>query len=143
VKAVFVDSSVWIAHFRGVVAPVTRALDALLAGLAEDTGRDEPARVVVGDLVLHEVLRGIPDDREHDEARRALLAFDAASVGGVEIALAAAGHYRALRRRGITVRKTVDCLIAAWCIANKVPLLHDDRDFLPFAEHCGLALHPT
>ena len=92
----------------------------------------------MGDLVLLEVLRGILDDRQQERTRQILLAFPQVALGGTETVLAAVGHYRGLRRRGITVRKTVDCLIATWCIARAVPLLHSDRDFLPFAEHCGL-----
>lgn len=136
------DSSVWIAHLRGLPTPPARALARLLDALDPDTGEDDPTDVLVGDLVLLEVLRGIPDDRQHARTRAALLAFPQVEIGGTETALAAADHYRALRKRGVTVRKAVDCLIAAWCIARGVPLLHDDRDFKPFAEHRGLRLHP-
>lgn len=101
------------------------------------------SRVLVADLVLTEVLRGFSDDRAFGRARVSLLAFEQVALGGAETALAAADHFRALRRLGFTVRSTVDCLIAAWCIAHGVPLLHDDRDFVPFAAHCGLLLHPT
>lgn len=136
--AVFVDSSVWIDHLRGTTTPGTRALRRLLDALDPDAGEDDPAEILVGDLVLLEVLRGVSDDREYDATRRALLAFPQVRIGGTATALAAVGHYRSLRRRGITVRKAADCLIAAWCIANRVPLLHADRGFAPFAEHCGL-----
>jgi predicted nucleic acid-binding protein len=85
-----------------------------------------------------EILRGISEDRAHRRMRMRLLALPQVTIGGTEIALAASDHYRMLRRIGITVRKTVDCLIAAWCIVHRVPLLHSDRDFDPFAEHCGL-----
>jgi hypothetical protein len=96
--------------------------------------------VFVGDLVLLEVLRGIDDDRQHARTRDALLAFNQVAIGGRRLALLAAAHYRRLRRSGVTVRKAVDCLIAAWCIDRGVPLLHCDRDFAPFAAHCGLRL---
>jgi predicted nucleic acid-binding protein len=139
--AVFVDSSVWIDHLRGAVTPGTRTLRRLLDALDPDTGEDDPAEILVGDLVLLEVLRGVSDDRQHDATRSALLAFPQVQVGGTTTALAAVDHDRSLRRRGVTVRKAVDCLIAAWCIARRVPLLHADRDFAPFAEHCGLLIY--
>nr|WP_294560258.1 PIN domain nuclease [uncultured Rhodopila sp.] len=139
--AVFVDSSVWIDHLRGAATPGTRALRTLLDALDPDAGEDDPAEILVGDLVLLEVLRGISADRQYDATRSALLAFTQVRIGGTATALAAVDHYRSLRRRGITVRKAVDCLIAAWCIARRVPLLHADRDFAPFAEHCGLLVH--
>jgi len=138
VNAVFVDSSVWIDHFRGRATSPVQALHRLLRALRSPSGDPGMAVVVVGDLVLLEVLRGIADARQHAETRRALLAFAQVTLGGTEAALVAAEHYRTLRRLGLTVRKSVDCLIAAWCIAHRVPLLHSDRDFLPFAEHCGL-----
>lgn len=138
---VFVDSSVWIAYLRGTETGPVQALARLLDALDADSADPDPRQIVVGDLVLLEVLRGVPDDREHATTRAKLLHFDQVEVGGTEIALAAADHYRALRARGITVRKAIDCLIAAWCIAHDVCLLHDDRDFAPFAEHRGLRLH--
>jgi len=141
--AVFVDSSVWIDHLRGAVTPGTQALATLLEALDPDAGEQDPAEVLVGDLVLLEVLRGLADDHQHDAARTALLAFPQVLVGGTAMALAAVDHYRVLRRRGVTVRKAVDCLIAAWCIAHGVPLLHADRDFAPFADHCGLRVYES
>ena len=141
--AVFVDSSVWIDHLRGAVTPGRKALRRLLDALDPDAGEDDPAEVLVGDLVLLEVLRGIPDDPQQLATRTALLAFPQVRIGGTATALAAVDHYRSLRRRGVTVRKAVDCLIAAWCIARSVPLLHADRDFTPFAEHCGLRLYES
>ena len=94
---------------------------------------------MVGDLVLAEVLRGIDDDRQRARVRGVMLSFEVVRVGGRGVALAAAEHYVALRRLGVTVRKVVDCLIAAWCVEHGVPLLHADRDFLPFVAHRGLA----
>lgn len=140
-RGVFVDSSVWIDHFRGRSTPPVQALHGLLRAVGSTATQVEPAAVVVGDLVLLEVLRGIADEREHAATRRVLLAFAPVTLGGTDTALAAADHYRALRRLGVTVRKSVDCLIAAWCIAHDVPLLHADRDFDPFAQHRGLRCH--
>ena len=137
-SAVFVDSSVWIDHLRGVATPEVRALGRLLRALDPDAGEPEPTTIVLGDLVLAEVLRGIVDDAQQERVRTRLLALPQVRVGGTQVALAAVDHYRALRRLGVTVRKTVDCLIAAWCIARDVPLLHSDRDFEPFIQHRGL-----
>ncbi|MDF1586794.1 type II toxin-antitoxin system VapC family toxin [Marinimicrococcus flavescens] len=134
----FVDSSVWIDHLRGLPTPEIRLLHDLLHDLAPSSTVIDPVQIVIGDVVLLEVLRGIDDERQQQLARRTLTSFDLIEVGGTSVALAAVDHYRALRRQGITVRKAIDCLIAAWCIGNSVPLLHADRDFLPFVEHCGL-----
>lgn len=136
--AILVDSSVWIDHLRGVRTPAVRRLAGLLDALDPDSGEDDPAELLVGDVVLLEVLRGIDDDRQHAAVRMALLAFPQVSLGGSAIALAAAEHYRVLRRRGVTVRGAVDCLIATWCIAHGVALLHGDRDFEAFERYRGL-----
>jgi predicted nucleic acid-binding protein len=142
VSRLFVDSSVWIDHLRGVDSRETRLLrrqlrrlDPLAAAVDEE---EETVEIMVGDLVLLEVLRGIDDDRQRARVRGILLAFEPVRVGGAATALAAVEHHVALRRLGLTVLKAIDCLIAAWCIEHEVPLLHADRDFLPFARHRGL-----
>lgn len=135
---VFVDSSVWIDHLRGRSTPPTLALDGLLAAREALRPGIPIASILVGDLVLFEVLRGIDDERDYARTRAILLAFPQVRVGGRDLALAACAHYRRLRQIGITVRKAVDCLIATWCIANDAALLHSDRDFVPFEAHCGL-----
>lgn len=137
-NSVFVDSSVWIDHLRGVPTPQTLALRGLLEALDPESGEDDPPAILMGDLVLLEVLRGIVDERAHTRTRDILLSFPQVGLAGTEAALAASEHFRHLRRQGITVRKTVDCLIASWCITRNVPLLHSDRDFEPFVEHLGL-----
>ena len=138
----FVDSSVWIDHLRGVDSRETRLLRRLLRRLdplaAAADAEEEAVEIVVGDVVLLEVLRGIDDDRQRARVRGVLLAFGPVRVGRAATALAAVEHHVALRRFGLTVRKAIDCLIAAWCIEREVPLLHADRDFLPFARHRGL-----
>ena len=138
----FVDSSVWIDFLRGVDSRETRLLRETLRRRDPLRQAAEPSdplwEVVVGDIVLLEVLRGIEAERERGRVREALLAFEVVEVGGVATALAAVEHYVALRRLGATVRKAIDCLIAAWCIQHGVPLLHADRDFVPFARHRGL-----
>ena len=125
---ILVDSSIWIDYFRGVSSPQTDRLDALL-------GR-EP--VAIGDLMLAEVLQGFTKDRDLEQALAMLGALDVIEIGGREVAIQAARNYRALRARGITVRKTIDTLIATRCIMDGVPLLYSDRDFDPFVEWLGL-----
>ena len=140
-KAVFVDSSVWIDHLRGVATPQVRALNDLLDAIDPDAGLLDAPSLLLGDLVLLEVLRGITDDRTYRRVRARMLAIPRVTLGGTETALAAADHYRALRHLGITVRKSINCMIAAWCIAHDVPLLHADRDFDAFEQHRGLRCH--
>jgi predicted nucleic acid-binding protein len=138
---ILIDSSVWIDHFRGDRTRETAIFGMLLAWLdpeLEHGDHEETANLVVGDLIVCEVLRGIPDPREFALVKNALLSFEVVTIGGLELALAAAAHYRALRRLGITVRKTIDLLIGTYCIANDCALLHSDRDFDPMTRHLGL-----
>lgn len=123
-----VDSSVWIDYFNGILTPETDCLDAAL-------GHQE---LGLGDIILCEVLQGFRNDRDFEQAKAALLKFPVLPVGGRELALQSAANYRALRRRGVTVRKTIDCLIATFVIEGGYLLLYSDRDFDPFAAHLGL-----
>ena len=125
---ILVDSSVWIDYFRGTDTPQTTTLDALL-------GR-EP--LLIGDLILVEVLQGFTSDREFAQARKLLAAFKVIELCGEQLAIQAAINFRALRKRGVAVRKTVDTVIATCCIENDFALLYSDRDFDPFVEHLGL-----
>jgi predicted nucleic acid-binding protein len=125
----FVDSSVWIDYFRGTRSPQTDHLDALL-------GR-EP--VVIGDLVLAEVLQGFTSERDFNQALRLFGSLDVIEVAGRDAAILAARNFRRLRELGVTVRKTIDTLIATRCIEDGLPLLYSDRDFDPFVQHLGLA----
>ena len=125
---ILVDSSVWIDYFRGKVTAPTETLDRLL-GL-------EP--LAVGDLMLTEVLPGFDRDRDFHAARKLLTSLTVVELGGREIAIQAAKNFRALRRLGATVRKTIDTVIATRCIDDGYDLLHDDRDFDPFVRHLGL-----
>jgi hypothetical protein len=120
---VLVDTSVWIDFFRSRATPQVTRLKELL-------GQQE---ILLGDLILAEILQCV---REHEVARveKAFAAFRVVSLVGEVVARQSDGHYRTLRSRGITVRKTIDCLIATWCIRNGTPLLHADRDFLPFVD---------
>jgi len=123
-----VDSSVWIDYFNGVITPQTDLLDAAL-------GQQE---IGLGDIILAEVLQGFRSQRDFERARDALLRFPIFTIGGVDIALKSAVNFRLLRRHGVTVRKTVDCLIATFVIENGFSLLHSDRDFDAFEVHLGL-----
>jgi predicted nucleic acid-binding protein len=125
---ILVDSSVWIDYLRGAATPQTDKLDTLLGS----------APVLMGDLVLTEVLQGCGTDREFNDVRRALEAFELVTIGGADVAAEAARNYRRLRALGVTVRKTVDTLIATRCLVSGYELLHADRDFEPFAQHLGL-----
>jgi predicted nucleic acid-binding protein len=125
---IIVDSSVWIDFFNKVENPATNKLRAVL-------GRQP---VGVGDLILAEVLQGFRKDRDHARARDALLSLDVFDMLGTAAALEAAESYRTLRKKGLTVRKTTDAIIATFCIRHGHRLLHSDRDFAPFVEHLGL-----
>lgn len=125
---IFVDSSVWIDYLNDTDTVQTRLLDSIL-------GRE---RVVIGDVVLAEVLQGCRSEKNFRETLLLLRRLDFVTVGGFEVAVAAAQHYRALRDLGITVRKTIDTLIATRCILSEFDLLHNDRDFDPFEKHLGL-----
>jgi hypothetical protein len=94
--------------------------------------------VIVGDLILLEVLQGFKRDPDFRTARRLLLELELVELGGIKLALKAAENFRTLRKNGVTVRKTVDCVIATYCIEHRIPLLYDDRDFNPFVRHMGL-----
>ncbi len=125
---IVVDSSVWIDFLRGREAPHVRRLRAVL-------GADE---IVVGDLMLCEVLQGLASERAAGEVEALLRRFEIVSMVGDAIAIAAARNFRFLRRRGITIRKTIDLLIGTWCIEHRRPLLHNDSDFRPMARFLGL-----
>ncbi len=127
---ILVDSSVWIDYFRGSITPQTDHLDTLLG--------NEP--LLIGDIILTEVLQGFTSKRDFEQAREILSSLDAISIAGHDIAIKAANNFRILRQRGITVRKTIDTLIATRCIADEITLLQSDRDFDPFAEHLGLRI---
>lgn len=125
---ILVDSSVWIDYFRGKVTPQTEHLDWLLGA--------EP--VATGDLILTEVLQGFVSDRDFNQARKLLTSLVVVDLAGQDIAIQAARNFRMLRAHGITVRKTIDTVIATRCIESDLALLYSDRDFDPFVEHLGL-----
>jgi predicted nucleic acid-binding protein len=125
---ILVDSSVWVDYFRGTKTPETDLLDKLLGV--------EP--VAIGDLVLAEVLQGFSSEQDFNQGNRLLMSLPIIDLVGAEIAIQAARNYRVLRGLGITIRKTIDTLIATSCIENQLLLLYSDSDFDPFVEHLGL-----
>ena len=125
---IVVDSSVWIDFFRGTRTPQAEKLDVLLG----------TTRIAVGDLILAEVLQGVRDEREFQQVRKTLDSIEQVDLVGREIAVQAAKNFRRLRDLGLTVRKTIDTLIATRCIASNYALLHSDRDFDAFELHLGL-----
>ena len=125
---ILVDSSVWIDYFNGTPTWQTQKLDSLL-GI-------EP--LAIGDLILAEVLQGFAAERDFNAARNLLTSLTVIELGGADIAIQAATNFRLLRAVGVTVRKTIDSIIATRCIENGHRLLHDDKDFVPFVKHLGM-----
>ena len=125
---ILVDSSVWVDYFNGQATRETDFLDDLLG--------TEP--VAIGDLILAEVLQGFRSDSDYEAAKELLASLTIYDLLGAAFAVKTAENYRALRRRGITVRKTVDAIIATFCIERRTLLLYSDRDFDPFVRHLGL-----
>ncbi|MGC2286957.1 MAG: PIN domain nuclease [Candidatus Acidiferrum sp.] len=130
---IIVDTTVWVDYLRGSRNPETEWLD-------REVGREE---IGVADLILCEVLQGVRSERDFGHARIVLGEFALFSTGGEELAIAAARNYRTIREEGFTVRKTIDCLIATFCMMKGFALLHRDRDFDAFEEILDLAvIHP-
>lgn len=130
---VIVDTTVWIDYLRGITNPHTSWLNRELT----------QQRLGLTDLILCEILQGIRDDPAFTQVHNDLLKFQVFSTGGVNLAVASAQNYRFLRKRGVTVRKTIDCLIATFCLDGGHSLLHRDQDFDPFEAHLGLhVIHP-
>jgi len=125
---ILVDSSVWIDYFRGTTTPQAEKLDALLGN----------ELIATGDLILAEVLQGFVSDRDFNQAKKLMTSLVIVDLAGQNIAIQAAKNFRVLRSLGITVRKTIDTVIATRCIESGLPLLYSDRDFDPFVEHLGL-----
>ncbi len=128
-----VDSTVWIDYFNGANTSQAEFLNRIL----------DRFPILVGDLILAEVLQGFRSDKDFEAALRALAKFTQAQMVTPAMAMQSARNYRLLRQRGVTVRKTIDCLIATYCIENDHELLHNDRDFDGFEQHLGLlVVHP-
>ena len=125
---ILVDSSVWIDYFRGQRTAQTDRLERLLG----------VESLAIGDLILTEVLQGFSSDRDFNTVKMLLSTLPIVHIGGSELAVQAARNFRTLRALGITVRKTIDTLIATRCIESDYLLLHNDRDFDAFQAHLGL-----
>ena len=125
---ILVDTSVWIDYFNGIENQYTDALDSAL----------EEGIVAIGDLIFLEILQGFKNDRDFIKAKSTLESLDQCEMFGHRMALKSAENYRILRKKGVTIRKTTDVIIATFCIENQLPLLFSDRDFIPFAKHLGL-----
>lgn len=125
---ILVDSSVWIDYFNGQATPEAHKLDTLLG--VEPLG--------IGDLILTEVLRGFRSDTDYETAKTLMLTLSVFEMLGTDLAIQYANNFRTLRKRGITVRKTADVMIATYCIEHSHSLLFADKDFVPFVTHLGL-----
>lgn len=125
---ILVDSSVWIDYFRGSATPQVEKLDSLLGNTP----------IATGDLMLTEVLQGFISDRDFNQARKLMASLVVVDLVGQTTAIQAARNFRVLRSLGITMRKTIDTIIATYCIENGLPFLYSDRDFDPFVMHLGL-----
>jgi predicted nucleic acid-binding protein len=130
---VIVDTTVWVDYFHGVENSETEWLDAEL----------DHQRLALTDIILCVVLQGVRDETAAKEVERSLRRLELFETGGIALAIEAARNYRALRTRGHTVRKTIDCLIATFCLRGQHSLLHRDRDFDPFEKFLELSvIHP-
>ena len=125
---ILVDTSVWIDYFKGIETQETNLLD---TALSNDS-------VAIGDLILLEILQGFRSDKDYETAKEHLQVLPQISMLSPEIAINAAENYRVLRKRGITIRKTADVIIATFCINKSIPLLFADKDFIPFTKHLKL-----
>ena len=126
---ILVDSSVWIDYFNGQTTPQVDRLDQLLV--------TQP--LAVGDLILVEVLQGFRHDTDYTTAKQLLTSLTVFNLLNTDLALQSSEHFRTPRKRGITIRKTIDVVIATFCIAENHSLLFSDKDFMPFVQHLGLS----
>jgi len=125
---ILVDSSVWIDYLNGKRSWQTDLLDHMLSNVP----------IIMGDLILAEVLQGFKSDKDYEAAKAYLSELPFRQMGGYNVALQSAQNHRQLRKAGVTVRKTIDIIIATFCIIEGLTLLHDDRDFNPIASHFPL-----
>ena len=130
---VIIDTTIWIDYLRGIQNRETEYLD-------REVKRQ---RFGLTDLILCETLQGIKDQQSFETVLRKLYEFEIFETGGTALAIEAARNFRRLRQQGHTVRKTIDCLIATFCLLEGHSLLHRDRDFDHFEESLGLSVvHP-
>jgi predicted nucleic acid-binding protein len=130
---IIVDTTVWVDYLRGTPSPPAEWLESNLG----------VERLGLTDLILCEVLQGVGTDAHVDAVQEELLRFEVHETGTIELAIEAAANYRRLRAAGRTVRRTIDCLIATFCLVEGHILLHNDRDYDPFEAYLGLTVvHP-
>ncbi|MEQ1544683.1 PIN domain nuclease [Methyloglobulus sp.] len=127
---ILVDSSVWIDYFNGANNPYTAKLDLLLG----------VELIAIGDIILTEILQVFQNDKDFSTAKAVLLSLTIFDMLGLQNAIVAAENFRFLRKQGITIRKTIDCMIATFCIQNGHQLLFCDKDFQPFVEYLSLGV---
>ena len=125
---ILVDSSVLIDYFNGNETWQVLKLDEML-------GKEI---IVIGDYILTEVLQGFRNDKDYETAKNIFNTFPCMDICGEEIAIKSANNYRRLKKKGITIRKTIDVIISTFCIENDFILLHNDKDFFPFEKYLGL-----
>lgn len=125
---VVIDTSAWIDYLRGADTPWANAVDDAM----------DNDRVIIGDLIIVELLQCIKNPNEYRQVEELVDSLEYKTFVGKDIAKKSAENYRTLLSKGLTVRKTIDMLIGTFCIENKIPLLHNDRDFDPMEEYLGL-----
>lgn len=128
---IVVDSSVWIDYFNGKPTKQAILLDSLLGS----------ELIVIGDIILVEVLQGFRNDKDFKQAKNLLDTLIFQEMLGKEQAVQCVDNYRLLRKKGVTVRKTIDVIIATYCVTNNLPLLHSDKDFNPIEKHLNLKVY--
>ncbi|MBF0204618.1 MAG: PIN domain nuclease [Desulfamplus sp.] len=125
---ILVDTSVWVDFFNGNKSSQTEKLEHFLSSTV----------IIVGDLILAELLQGFRNDKDYQIAKSLLQECELVQLCDIELAIKSAQNYRILRKKGITIRKTIDCIIATYCIEKNIPLLFSDRDFEPFVNNLNL-----
>lgn len=125
---IVVDSSVWIDYFTGIDNAQTNKLDNILG----------VKPVAIGDLILTEVLQGFRRDKDYNTAKVLFEDLTIFEMLCVDMALQSASNFRILRKKGVTISKTADVIIATFCIEKRLALLFSDKDFKPFVKHLGL-----
>lgn len=125
---ILVDTSVWIDYFHGQDSKYTSTLDQALG----------EGSVIMGDIIMLEILQGFRKDSDYKRAKKALGTLEQFQLLGSDMVPVCAENYRKLRKSGRTTRQTTDVIIASFCIQNRVPLLFQDRDFIPFVKKLGL-----
>ncbi|MCP4487016.1 MAG: PIN domain nuclease [Gammaproteobacteria bacterium] len=125
---ILVDTSIWIDYFNGKITTETNILDSAIT----------EGSVIVGDLIVLEILQGIRHDKDYNKTKKALGTLEQFELFGNYMVFECANNFRKLRKKGISIRKTADLIIASFCIKNKIPLLFSDRDFVPFTDHLSL-----